>query len=695
MTLSHLLAAPALWLLAVIEYLIFSHSITLRGTIRAATVFAVTSVAALLPMAMADAVPPDHSLVLAATAAFLYQPVYPLMRNVDKRTRKLRATYAADPAAGLCIFGLLCSMLLLGGVFEWIVGPIELALTGVVITQVVYYLLYGSSMDAYGFRLMTQTNTNEVIEFVRYYPLWLSAALVCVFSCVIAAAVWANLPAAPFPPVMTMLKLLACMALCTALLLVGRRRSVLARSGFASFYMAKLDNTRRLQAYPTARARRRKGIDAVAQGSPYPGPSTIVLVIGESANRDYMSSFAPHLKRDTTPWLRACHEDDPKHWMLFPNAYSCGMHTFMALEQGLTEANQTAPDGFVNAASIVDMARAAGRRVPWYSNQGHLGASLSQVSVVADEADETLWTQQKPGLPPYDTELLPFLDRVDPTKDNLVVLHLKGNHFSFENRGRAAAASVGARIAAAEHEGHGVLLGPCHNSRLPPCAHLHGLRRRAHSAGGVDVGGFHHRPPRPACRAAGQHGPLLDQRFPVRPRVRTDGPALATLQHGQLPCPPRIRPYARVADNPRRHHRHRRRQIKARIFAILKLYFQMSKIQSEAQYRWALQRVEELLPLVKDDTPLTDPNSIELELLSGLVADYSDVHYAIGEPTLVDVIKLRMYEMGLTQVALSKLLGINPSRISEYLSGKKHPTLQQARTISQKLNIDPAIVLGV
>ena len=128
---------------------------------------------------------------------------------------------------------------------------------------------------------------------------------------------------------------------------------------------------------------------------------------------------------------------------------------------------------------------------------------------------------------------------------------------------------------------------------------------------------------------------------------------------------------------------------------MLYLYFQMSKIQSEAQYRWALQRVEELLPLVKDDTPLTDPNSIELELLSGLVADYSDVHYAIGEPTLVDVIKLRMYEMGLTQVALSKLLGINPSRISEYLSGKKHPTLQQARTISQKLNIDPAIVLGV
>ena len=121
----------------------------------------------------------------------------------------------------------------------------------------------------------------------------------------------------------------------------------------------------------------------------------------------------------------------------------------------------------------------------------------------------------------------------------------------------------------------------------------------------------------------------------------------------------------------------------------------MTKIETEAQYRWALQRVEELLPYVTDDTPLSDPYSIELDLLSGLVADYSDEHYSVGEPTLIDVIKLRMYEMGLNQLALSKLLSISPSRICEYLSGKKEPTLKQARIISQKLNIDPAIVLGV
>lgn len=121
----------------------------------------------------------------------------------------------------------------------------------------------------------------------------------------------------------------------------------------------------------------------------------------------------------------------------------------------------------------------------------------------------------------------------------------------------------------------------------------------------------------------------------------------------------------------------------------------MTKIENEEQYRWALGRVEEILPEVKDDTPRSNPYSIELELLSGLVADYSDQYYSIGEPTLIDMIKLRMYEMGLNQLSLSKLLGITPSRVSEFLSGKKEPTLRQARIISTKLGIDPAIVLGI
>lgn len=121
----------------------------------------------------------------------------------------------------------------------------------------------------------------------------------------------------------------------------------------------------------------------------------------------------------------------------------------------------------------------------------------------------------------------------------------------------------------------------------------------------------------------------------------------------------------------------------------------MTKIENKTQYDWAVARVEELLPLVDDNTPRDDKNFIELELLSNLVADYSDAHYAIGAPSLADVIKLRMYEMNLTQKNLAERLGVSPSRISEIISGKDDPTYKVAQKISRELNIDPGIVLGV
>ncbi len=75
----------------------------------------------------------------------------------------------------------------------------------------------------------------------------------------------------------------------------------------------------------------------------------------------------------------------------------------------------------------------------------------------------------------------------------------------------------------------------------------------------------------------------------------------------------------------------------------------MTKIENETQYKWAVSRVEELLPLVDDTTPLNDSKCIELELLSNLVADYSEEHFSLKEPSLIDVLELRMYETNLNQ----------------------------------------------
>ena len=108
-----------------------------------------------------------------------------------------------------------------------------------------------------------------------------------------------------------------------------------------------------------------------------------------------------------------------------------------------------------------------------------------------------------------------------------------------------------------------------------------------------------------------------------------------------------------------------------------------------------MKRINELLEVVNDETPEDDVRSVELVLLSNLVADYEDEHYPIKAPTLIETLKLRMFEMGLSQSALASLLGMNQSKVSEIISGKSEPTLKQARTIAKELNISPAIILGI
>jgi transcriptional regulator with XRE-family HTH domain len=64
-----------------------------------------------------------------------------------------------------------------------------------------------------------------------------------------------------------------------------------------------------------------------------------------------------------------------------------------------------------------------------------------------------------------------------------------------------------------------------------------------------------------------------------------------------------------------------------------------------------------------------------------------------------DFEKMAAYAIELTrdwsQKELADILGITAPRLSAILNGKANPTYEQARTISTKLNIDPAIVLAV
>ena len=119
----------------------------------------------------------------------------------------------------------------------------------------------------------------------------------------------------------------------------------------------------------------------------------------------------------------------------------------------------------------------------------------------------------------------------------------------------------------------------------------------------------------------------------------------------------------------------------------------MGKITKE-QYQFALTRIEELLPLVDDNTPANDRNAVELTMMSDVVIEYEKEHYPIGKPTVAELIELSLEENNMTQKQLANEVGVSPSRISDYVSGRAEPTLKIARLLCRVLNITPSAMLG-
>ena len=120
----------------------------------------------------------------------------------------------------------------------------------------------------------------------------------------------------------------------------------------------------------------------------------------------------------------------------------------------------------------------------------------------------------------------------------------------------------------------------------------------------------------------------------------------------------------------------------------------MGKITKE-QYELASARVEELLPLVDESTPLTDRNAVELSLMSDIVIEYEKEHYPIEKPTVAELISLALEEMNMTQKELATAISVSPSRINDYVVGRAEPTLKTARSLCKTLRISPAAMMGL
>lgn len=110
-------------------------------------------------------------------------------------------------------------------------------------------------------------------------------------------------------------------------------------------------------------------------------------------------------------------------------------------------------------------------------------------------------------------------------------------------------------------------------------------------------------------------------------------------------------------------------------------------IKTEDEYHEALNRLNEIF----DAQPETSEGE-EAELLALLIENYEEDFYKINAPDPIVAVKIRMEEMALKQKDLIGVLG-SKGIVSEVLSRKRKLTVKMIRNLSEKLKIDPGILV--
>ncbi|UXH76599.1 phosphoethanolamine transferase [Roseateles amylovorans] len=166
------------------------------------------------------------------------------------------------------------------------------------------------------------------------------------------------------------------------------------------------------------------------------GPSTVVLVLTDSVNRDNMSLYG--YGRDTTPQLTALSREEAGRWLTLRHAWSVEPGTVASLSGIFSFGARDQDDPVGHSQHILALARAAGYRVWWMSN--HDDVAIDQQH--AQLADTVEMINREPGrsTSSLDGELLDCLEEalVDAAPRKLIVVHLLGAHPHYRLRAPSA-----------------------------------------------------------------------------------------------------------------------------------------------------------------------------------------------------------------------------------------------------------------
>ena len=179
-----------------------------------------------------------------------------------------------------------------------------------------------------------------------------------------------------------------------------------------------------------AAAAHNKNLEGFSFVGPQPDklPGTVIVVIGESANRNHLKAFNPEYPADNTPWLSG--EKDNKNFYLMTNAYTNYPLTAQALSLFLSDSNQYNKLPLDKTVTMTDVANKIGYDTYWISNQA-MSVDNIMLAVSARSSKQALWTKKTTG---DDKQVIDLLKTIPKENSKFIVIHLEGSHDRYKER---------------------------------------------------------------------------------------------------------------------------------------------------------------------------------------------------------------------------------------------------------------------
>lgn len=154
----------------------------------------------------------------------------------------------------------------------------------------------------------------------------------------------------------------------------------------------------------------------------------IVVVLGESANKHHLGVYGYELP--TTPW--ADREEATENLIVYRNVLAPAHFTSAAMKYIFTDLQKEEETPIETVPTIFDYLKQTDYHTVWISNQENVGIIGTYESILAGEADETIFTRTVSGNIDsdiiYDDAIFEPLEKLEPHGNNLIFLHLMGSH---------------------------------------------------------------------------------------------------------------------------------------------------------------------------------------------------------------------------------------------------------------------------